>query len=123
MALHPVPGGGLFFVARGDRSAPRPLRPALGERLEWREALEQVLAEAGESQALILGRVDEPGVLELVDALPEDARRDVVAARAQGAERRNGLPQLPEDAHRPAAAEEIQQQDDRPARASFRRRT
>ena len=52
-----------------------------------------------------------------LDALVEHRRRDLVAARAQLAERERAVAQLPEHAQRPAPAEQVERGHNRPAAA------
>jgi hypothetical protein len=59
-------------------------------------------------QPLPLRSIDEPGFLELVDALPEDTRGNIAATRLQGAERLGRLAELPEDAEGPASIQQIE---------------
>ena len=101
-------------LGRAPGPAPRP-------RVERREGLEQPAPLVRQPEALARALGD-PRLAQLAQALVEHAGGHPVAGRLQVAERQRLAPELPDDAQRPAAAEQVEQGHDRPARWPIRAR-
>src|SRR5664279_1280998 len=87
--------------------------PALRPRDQRHELLDQIKAKRGQAVALVRIEVDQRNLTKLLNTVVQHRRADLVAGGLERPKRQLRITQLPQHAHRPAPAEQIDQRHDR----------